>query len=296
MKNLLFLWAMLLAVSAVAQPNESQIRSNFLKNGTTNVKVGKIVKKWDSRKLKYYWNVDLDKFAPVPPSEVDGLAGVQIKTHVVANYDCNSSCVLTFSGVTYTEYIGINLPAPTNDELLRIAKDIGKTQPEKLFRSYTADKLGVDDVTIDNPEVEWIKPRALAYKVKVKFREQVNYTEVAQIEVPVKMYLKRNGLKAPWQFDGAIEGYEQRNELKRMPLSEGKNTVSSVAQTTPQPTQTPTTTTTQWQKGDKVMVEENGKWYPSVVLDVKPNQWYIHYEGYSSSYDLWIGLERIKGR
>jgi hypothetical protein len=48
--------------------------------------------------------------------------------------------------------------------------------------------------------------------------------------------------------------------------------------------------------GDKVLVEENGKWYPSTVLQVRTNEWFIHYEGYASSYDLWVGPSRIKNK
>jgi len=51
-----------------------------------------------------------------------------------------------------------------------------------------------------------------------------------------------------------------------------------------------------WKAGDKVMVEENGKWYPATILKTRPGEWYIHYDGYSSSYDLWIGSSRIKNR
>lgn len=51
-----------------------------------------------------------------------------------------------------------------------------------------------------------------------------------------------------------------------------------------------------FKKGDKVWVEENGKWYPATVLDVKPGEWYIHYDGYSSQYDLWVGPARIKSK
>jgi hypothetical protein len=55
-----------------------------------------------------------------------------------------------------------------------------------------------------------------------------------------------------------------------------------------------TTSNTGYQKGDKVLVEENGKWYPATVLDTRPGEWYIHYDGYSSQYDLWVGPARIK--
>ncbi|MBL7700919.1 MAG: hypothetical protein JNM14_01610 [Ferruginibacter sp.] len=51
-----------------------------------------------------------------------------------------------------------------------------------------------------------------------------------------------------------------------------------------------------YKTGDKVMVEENGKWYPATVLETKPNEWYIHYDGYSSKYDLWVGPSRIKNK
>lgn len=49
-------------------------------------------------------------------------------------------------------------------------------------------------------------------------------------------------------------------------------------------------------KGQKVLVEENGKWYPATVLEAKTNEWYIHYEGYSSKYDLWVNSSRIKAQ
>jgi hypothetical protein len=51
-----------------------------------------------------------------------------------------------------------------------------------------------------------------------------------------------------------------------------------------------------FKKGDKVLVEENGKWYPSTVLDTRPGEWYIHYDGYSAQYDLWVGPARIKNK
>jgi RNA binding activity-knot of a chromodomain len=66
-----------------------------------------------------------------------------------------------------------------------------------------------------------------------------------------------------------------------------------VAPTTPG---LPAATTTAFKKGDKVQVEENGKWYPATVLDTRPGEWFIHYEGYSSQYDLWVGSSRIKAQ
>lgn len=50
----------------------------------------------------------------------------------------------------------------------------------------------------------------------------------------------------------------------------------------------------QYNVGDKVEVEERGKWYLSSVLKVEGDKFFIHYEGYSSKYDLWVGSERIR--
>ncbi len=46
--------------------------------------------------------------------------------------------------------------------------------------------------------------------------------------------------------------------------------------------------------GEKVLVEERKKWYPATVLQIRPGEWFIHYDGYASSYDLWVGPARIK--
>jgi hypothetical protein len=48
--------------------------------------------------------------------------------------------------------------------------------------------------------------------------------------------------------------------------------------------------------GDKVMVKEGFKWYPSTVLNVRPGEWYIHYDGYDAKYDLWVKKDKIKRR
>ncbi len=71
----------------------------------------------------------------------------------------------------------------------------------------------------------------------------------------------------------------------------------------PAPEKAPVTVTTSsppvagaWKAGDKVMVEENGKWYPSTVLYVRTGEWYIHYDGYDAKYDMWVEASRIKNK
>lgn len=48
--------------------------------------------------------------------------------------------------------------------------------------------------------------------------------------------------------------------------------------------------------GDKAQVEWKGSMYPATVLKVNEDQTrcFIHYEGYASSWDEWVGKDRIQ--
>lgn len=46
--------------------------------------------------------------------------------------------------------------------------------------------------------------------------------------------------------------------------------------------------------GERVMVEWNGSWYDASILETRGNQYHITYVGHSSSWDEWVGPERIK--
>lgn len=50
--------------------------------------------------------------------------------------------------------------------------------------------------------------------------------------------------------------------------------------------------------GDPVMVEWKGSWWPARVIAMRQGKapYKIHYDGYSSSWDEWVGDNRIKGR
>ena len=43
-----------------------------------------------------------------------------------------------------------------------------------------------------------------------------------------------------------------------------------------------------------VKVEWQGEWYPAVVLETKDGKYRIHYVGYDSSWDEWVGKDRIR--
>ncbi len=45
---------------------------------------------------------------------------------------------------------------------------------------------------------------------------------------------------------------------------------------------------------DKVKAEWKGDWYPAVILKVKDNKYFIHYDGFESSWDEWVADDRLK--
>lgn len=46
--------------------------------------------------------------------------------------------------------------------------------------------------------------------------------------------------------------------------------------------------------GDPVKVKWKGTWYPASVLESRNGRYKIHYDGYDSSWDEWVGGDRIK--
>ncbi|MCB1739561.1 MAG: hypothetical protein KDK91_04275 [Gammaproteobacteria bacterium] len=48
--------------------------------------------------------------------------------------------------------------------------------------------------------------------------------------------------------------------------------------------------------GSPVWVAWKGKWYAAHVLRRSQNQYYVHYDGYDSSWDEWVGNPRIRNR
>ncbi|MFN2511242.1 MAG: tetratricopeptide repeat protein [Pyrinomonadaceae bacterium] len=49
-----------------------------------------------------------------------------------------------------------------------------------------------------------------------------------------------------------------------------------------------------WKAGDRVEVQWQGDWYQAAVIEVKGNQYKIHYDGYASSWDEWVDNSRIR--
>jgi len=49
-----------------------------------------------------------------------------------------------------------------------------------------------------------------------------------------------------------------------------------------------------FKSGDKAEVEWDGTWYPATVKEAKDGMFFISYEGYESSWDEWVGPDRIR--
>lgn len=287
MKNTtLLVFVTMTCLASVAQPSQTQVKNDFLKNGVTAVEGIVISKEW--YKDHYLWKASFRTVLPVKPEEVDGLKGVTMIRHVVAHYECSgSNCSKNWSGLVYSEYKGINLPSPSKEELASYVEKQMQTDPSKLVRSMSS-KVSFDSVKVSDPELEWINPRKLQFVAKLYYKDNVSYTEIGVIESPLGITLERASIQAPFAFRSSYQYFEKNVELTRYKASAAPSANITTAAVT--------ATTGAWKTGDKVMVEENGKWYPSTVLQVRANEWFIHYDGYDAKYDLWVGPSRIKNK
>jgi hypothetical protein len=48
---------------------------------------------------------------------------------------------------------------------------------------------------------------------------------------------------------------------------------------------------------EKIQIEHNGSWYDGTILKVNTaeGQYFVKYEGWSDSWNEWVGVERLKG-
>lgn len=222
LKLLLPLYAILFSSAINAQPSQTQVKNDFLKNGVTTVEGIIINKEW--YKDHYLWKASFRTILPVKPEEVDGLKGVTMVRHVVAHYECGGSCSKTWSGLAYSEYKGINLPTPSSAELNAMLTKAAADDPSKFFRSMSG-KYGITEIAVHStePKFEWINPKKLSFNAYKKNKEEVSYTEIALVETPLLVTLIRDGLKTPWRIDGAAEVREQLVEISRSKKTDAGN-------------------------------------------------------------------------
>ena len=51
---------------------------------------------------------------------------------------------------------------------------------------------------------------------------------------------------------------------------------------------------TDFKVNDKIEAQDQGKWYKATVLKVEGGKYFIHWDGYSSSYDSWITPDKTR--
>lgn len=214
-------------IPGFAQPRPADVVARFKKNGVTAVDVKNTTKEWDARNSKWYWKVSLVKSQPVPPAEVDGLGGVTLLTHVVADYDLGGAAPY-WSGVTFSEYKGINLPTPTKEELTTLLNGASAANPNLFFRS-PAGKIGLDRAWTDDPQCEWVNPKKLNFKGTMIFRQEVSDSEIGEIQAPIGVTLVRPTLKGAWTVDFVNQYVEQQTELRRMKKGEAGSAAATMA-------------------------------------------------------------------
>lgn len=49
-----------------------------------------------------------------------------------------------------------------------------------------------------------------------------------------------------------------------------------------------------FKKGDRVEAKSYSSWYPATIIDTRPGEWKVTYDGYSSGSDEWVGLDRLR--
>lgn len=292
MKRIFFVLfiAVIVSIQTKAQPSQTQVKTDFLKSGVTAVEAIVIDKEW--YKDHYLWKASFRTIVPVKPEEVNGATGVTMVRHMAAYYECTgSNCKKTWTGLTHSEYKGIDLPAPANDTLAKIVKDKMMTEPSELVVSMLS-KLSFDSVKADEPKIDWVNPKKLQFIAKIYYKEKITTPETGVYESPVLVTLERADSKSPFKFSKATQYFERTIELARIKNNVGPTKPEPPRSTAP----TPPPVVGAWKPGDKVLVEENGKWYPSTVLYVRDKEWYIHNDAFDSKYDMWVGASRIKNK
>jgi hypothetical protein len=47
--------------------------------------------------------------------------------------------------------------------------------------------------------------------------------------------------------------------------------------------------------GEKIQINSSGSWYDGKILKVEGDKYFVTYDGWSDSWDEWVGIDRIRG-
>ena len=103
-------------------------------------------------------------------------------------------------------------------------------------------------------------------------------------------------------YSGYASSWDEWVTLARIRAKTGKGLKGGAAATTPTATASAAPSGTAqlvpvagaYAVGDAVNVLWKGSWYPGKIIGVNAGQYKVHYDGYASSWDEWVGPARLK--
>jgi hypothetical protein len=315
MKYILILILLIINHTSHAQPTKAQVIKRLTHTGVTNVDVVKIEKVWERN--KYIWIAHATVTKAVTPEKMGGITGISMIIATSAYYDIGANEPYQVLGSeSNAEYIGINLTKPDKKTMEQFAFDAAQNNPRSFFISGGYSILGIESIALTNPNPTFITPMLLTFIADAVYVEELTKSTFQKLKSTATFTLHRTTPTSEWaikkiemntmesRYIGDIlenKNYPQWRVQTLGHQTNPKNPVTinstSIQSTNHASTTTPSTVATDipiYKVGEKVLVEENGKWYPSTVLEVADGKWYIHYDGYSKQYDLWIDSSRIK--
>jgi hypothetical protein len=300
-------------MQAFAQPTEADIKKQMLSapNAISCSIVGDGTRTWnnDYNNYEYARGVEVVYTTEWPDIKVKATGSA------VYQYMGNGQYSYRKMRVSENQYLGI--PNPTSTEILGLIN-------KNLQAFYTPQYYEIVEV-IDQPQLAekprwfWHRPTSVSMLVRTKYCIISSYTNIDTLEDIREVRLYRNDMKGPWTRFIASTGNEETGsrklgtatypeavitrvklQIEQTPM-QGAKAISGSAKANPVQTsmdkaisgETPSDVG-KWPRGSRVLVKEGIKWYPASVLDTKPGEWFIHYDGYDAKYDLWVGESRIK--
>ncbi|MEO7984046.1 MAG: hypothetical protein ABI688_08185 [Bacteroidota bacterium] len=284
----LVLFAAIVSTQLSAQPSLTQVKTDFMKDGVTSIE-GLTIEK--STHLDHAaTKASFREIVPVKPEEVWGKTGVTLVRYIVADYECAAkTCTKTRSSIVNSEYKGIDIPAPDNGDLVYRVKKQLMNEPSKLGIDIGT-KTSFDSVKVIEPKINWINPLKLEFDANVYYTDKISPDLIA-MESPLHVILVRDDTASSFKISTATQHNEKNKELSR------RKTISGPTKGKEGPTGVATPPVAgAWKAGDKVLVQENAKWYPATVVYAKPKEWFIQYDGYDSQNNEWVEAARIKNK
>lgn len=93
----------------------------------------------------------------------------------------------------------------------------------------------------------------------------------------------KNGQKCKIHYQGYGKNWDEWVGPKRIRVTSSASSGGSL-------------TTSSFQKGQRVKALWGGKWWNAQILKTQDKRYYIKYDGYSNSWNEWVGSKRLKPR